>query len=960
MLESAIVCSGTSVGAALYLLFPFKSLDLGPDGAKEMGMAYHGIFRLYPWIIVLYVAIKMFANRRFMLAKKHIFYYAIPFGLFIVFMAYYRTLKGSFIRTTFWYVVLTWNVLRTPLTYYCFWAETNFWSQKDASGRIESFSSVVISDLQHFLDKNREILVDYFAIAFGDKIGSGATSDVFLGSYQGKRVAIKVYTPDNITLSLLRSFADEINLMRPLLHRNVATVSGLSVMPPNIVVVLPLYEGGDLKFLLNDQICRKALANARRAKRAAEIKVLVSGERSGIDATVSDASFLVQKRTSSIDGSNERHIRRGSITSIGSACTSSISAHTSSSLTSTKFDRSHSFVLDTLSETKKRRNSLIGIAMTAIGRLRKRIRSDSNSSSSAYTLARDTAIHHSSSPSKEETCRGELRNVAAATATVAAAASTKTSDDASTKISLSAANAGDKGRSGGDAMDGPGVISLRAHNDTPGEGGGVLSVPTKLNFSRRPLAGKHVSGDDSVSSKARDDGSDECLIVDSPVTIEISRHSIDPRDTYVAKNIEGDIDDATVASMTLGVLHRHGDAKANGGAKILANRSRPLVSPTSPPPNGVTSKAKGTKEEEVGQDDNTTASFLSGPISTLATSMFDEDGVMTWRSRIEMAVDLCSALAYLHTRSTAILHRDVKPANILLDSALNIKLADFGESCFVGDEIGTDIDENSDRWQRTKLLEQASSRQQCIPIAVRASIFWGACCLPIIIVMVVLTIMFTFEPAHFVGTIASVMTACFVLVSILFSLIICSGMCTCTRRNVFRSICCCCVKDERLEHLSLSIRGSPMWMSPEILGGKHNRARYGTSADVFSTAIVIWQILSLEPLYPKKSLFDIIRGVTKGDLRPEIPKGWSQDIRSMLTSAWSDDPTKRPSAKEMKRTLRRELKRTDRAHDGSSSDSLFGGLLRFRSSSTNEPLCIDEHSRSPFQGLYLHSRHAGD
>ena len=86
------------------------------------------------------------------------------------------------------------------------------------------------------------------------------------GTYRGSDVAIKVYTPDHIDLELLRSFADEIKIMIPLTHRNVAAVTGLSVMPPHIVIVLPMYSGGDLKNLLDEQIEKQeALIRKKRA-----------------------------------------------------------------------------------------------------------------------------------------------------------------------------------------------------------------------------------------------------------------------------------------------------------------------------------------------------------------------------------------------------------------------------------------------------------------------------------------------------------------------------------------------------------------------------------------------------------------------------------------------------------------------------------------------------------------------
>jgi len=51
---------------------------------------------------------------------------------------------------------------------------------------------------------------------------------------------------------------------------------------------------------------------------------------------------------------------------------------------------------------------------------------------------------------------------------------------------------------------------------------------------------------------------------------------------------------------------------------------------------------------------------------------------------LEWADQLCDGLEYLHSRKPPILHRDLKPGNILLDDVGRVRLVDFGISRFQG------------------------------------------------------------------------------------------------------------------------------------------------------------------------------------------------------------------------------------------------------------------------------------
>eukprot|EP00253_Pinus_taeda_P031601 PITA_31601 len=69
-----------------------------------------------------------------------------------------------------------------------------------------------------------------------------------------------------------------------------------------------------------------------------------------------------------------------------------------------------------------------------------------------------------------------------------------------------------------------------------------------------------------------------------------------------------------------------------------------------------------------------------------------ENSDLNWKRRLNIALDAAQGLEYLHVGcNPKIIHRDVKTANILLDTNLNGKLADFGLSKMIIDGEATHV-----------------------------------------------------------------------------------------------------------------------------------------------------------------------------------------------------------------------------------------------------------------------------
>lgn len=102
-------------------------------------------------------------------------------------------------------------------------------------------------------------------------------------------------------------------------------------------------------------------------------------------------------------------------------------------------------------------------------------------------------------------------------------------------------------------------------------------------------------------------------------------------------------------------------------------------------------------------------------------------------------------------------------------------------------------------------------------------------------------------------------------------------------------------------------------MSPEVV----KIMPYGLSADVYSFAICLHEVLSLSPAFDNYTRVQHYKEVVSEGKRPKLPKSWPEMMKDLFQKSWHDDPSKRPSMMAIRELIRFALPENHEVDDRS-------------------------------------------
>lgn len=124
-----------------------------------------------------------------------------------------------------------------------------------------------------------------------------------------------------------------------------------------------------------------------------------------------------------------------------------------------------------------------------------------------------------------------------------------------------------------------------------------------------------------------------------------------------------------------------------------------------------------------------------------------------------------------------------------------------------------------------------------------------------------------------------------------------------------------CDREGHDQYQSSGLAGTRRYMAPEVA----EVSPYGFSADVYSFAILLWEMLTLKTAFEKYSREQHYKEIIVEGKRPKLTRSWPFVIKNLLQRCWAPNPSDRPTfqsvCEKIKFGLPEQTLRSDRSAD---------------------------------------------
>ncbi|EQC40126.1 TKL protein kinase [Saprolegnia diclina VS20] len=169
-------------------------------------------------------------------------------------LSYHATIEAKpHLATWSLYVLMTracWSMLAPFFIWRVLIADTAHWRGLSVRAlhldtQRASMQEVMSAEGLHILlEMHRRDLIDFAHLEWHHRLGAGGSATVYRGTlHSSLDVAIKVYTPQEISEAVVAEFSHEVGFWAVLRHPNIVSFYGLCVCPPMICLVAELCRG---------------------------------------------------------------------------------------------------------------------------------------------------------------------------------------------------------------------------------------------------------------------------------------------------------------------------------------------------------------------------------------------------------------------------------------------------------------------------------------------------------------------------------------------------------------------------------------------------------------------------------------------------------------------------------------------------------------------------------------------